>query len=195
MFETRKFTNQQKNYIKDNEINVIYEDSDWKVINPKSLRASVIYGFGTKWCTASDEGIGFDYHTRNGSLIYIINKKEQMDNPYYKVLAWKPKADKLPIKRGCTTGFPIEKGLIKRYKGLPEYEILSEHYIYSLDKKFVYKYTNDWEFYDSVQDQHIMPVQFIEDECLRSEDWELPWKVYVAFRDWEEYRNKGDIIG
>ena len=87
MFETRKFTNQQKNYIKDNEVNVIYEDSVWKVINPKSLRAAILYGFGTKWCVASDEGTLFDYYSRNGSIIYILNKKEQMDNPYYKVHA------------------------------------------------------------------------------------------------------------
>lgn len=54
----------------------IYEDEEWLVLRPLSREASLKYGAGTRWCTAStDDDWPYFRYTRNGILIYTMNKK------------------------------------------------------------------------------------------------------------------------
>ncbi len=70
--------------IEKNEIDVWYEDADWKVVIPKTKLAAIAVGRGTNWCTAADDTedsrvMNYYYkYTRddfpNTILIDIINK-------------------------------------------------------------------------------------------------------------------------
>ena len=52
-----------------------YEDDEWLIVRPFTAEASQKYGYGTKWCTASEnyQNHFFNY-TEDGKLIYCINK-------------------------------------------------------------------------------------------------------------------------
>lgn len=53
----------------------IYEDSTWLIIKPLSFSSSLIYGSGTKWCTAMKREPHYFYkYSSEGILIYVINK-------------------------------------------------------------------------------------------------------------------------
>lgn len=54
----------------------IYEDEEWLVLRPLSREASLKYGAGTRWCTAStDDDWPYYRYTRRGILIYTMSKK------------------------------------------------------------------------------------------------------------------------
>ena len=53
---------------------VVYEDSEWKIVIPLTEEASCIYGANTKWCTAGRERNMFNYYNEQG-LLYINIKK------------------------------------------------------------------------------------------------------------------------
>jgi len=58
------------------QIQRIYEDEDWLLLKPLSLKASMTYGSGTRWCTTMENEPNYFYrYSRNGILIYVINKK------------------------------------------------------------------------------------------------------------------------
>lgn len=58
------------------EVRTVYESEDWWMFKPLSHEASVQYGYGAKWCTSMrDEPEYFYRHSKNGVLIYAINKK------------------------------------------------------------------------------------------------------------------------
>lgn len=58
------------------QVKIDYEDSEWMILRPFSFEASCKYGAGTKWCTTSDSNPDhFFRYTKNGVLIYVINKK------------------------------------------------------------------------------------------------------------------------
>lgn len=66
----------------------IYEDQKYLVVAPQSYESSCKYGAGTKWCTTAHDGNGkthFSDYTRNGALIYIIDKTVKTTRPYYKI--------------------------------------------------------------------------------------------------------------
>ena len=59
----------QKQVLKD------YEDNEWLIVRPFTAEASQKYGYGTKWCTASENYHGhFFSYTDDGKLVYCINK-------------------------------------------------------------------------------------------------------------------------
>lgn len=59
----------QKQAIKD------YEDDEWLIVRPFTAEASQKYGYGTKWCTASESYQGnFFRYSEDGKLVYCINK-------------------------------------------------------------------------------------------------------------------------
>ena len=54
----------------------VYEDDEWWMFKPLTHDTSVIYGYGTKWCTSmKNEPEYFYRHSANGILIYVFNKK------------------------------------------------------------------------------------------------------------------------
>jgi hypothetical protein len=77
-----------KEYTKSDSIKVhkVYEDDEWLLVLPLSLRASQLYGAGTKWCTNNRERVYYYYeHTHNGLLVYIINKLNNRKYAYQKL--------------------------------------------------------------------------------------------------------------
>jgi hypothetical protein len=74
-------------FIKDNAIQVhkIYDDETFVILAPLTLKASQVYGAGTKWCTSSREyEHQFYKYTQSGILLYIINKKDNQKYAYHK---------------------------------------------------------------------------------------------------------------
>ena len=68
---------QELKAIKEKEIDRVYEDSNWKVLIPKTERASCMIGKGTQWCTAADRSNNmFDSYNNRGKLYVIINKDD-----------------------------------------------------------------------------------------------------------------------
>lgn len=54
----------------------LYEDEQYLIVAPRTTEASCHYGQGTKWCTSSKRQNQFENYDVDGTLIYIINKKE-----------------------------------------------------------------------------------------------------------------------
>lgn len=63
----------------------IYDDENWLLIKPLTSEASIKYGYGTKWCTSSEKDKSyFNKYTKEGCLIYFINKKTNRKIAAYK---------------------------------------------------------------------------------------------------------------
>ena len=54
---------------------VVYEDSEWKIVIPHTEEASCIYGAHTRWCTAGRTRNMFEYYNDEGPLYININKQ------------------------------------------------------------------------------------------------------------------------
>jgi hypothetical protein len=66
----------EKEFKREDHIDVIYEDNNILLLRPKTFQGSLKYGSGTRWCTASKYNPStFNNYTRNGWLFYIIRKK------------------------------------------------------------------------------------------------------------------------
>jgi len=65
--------------------NLVYDDDRFYVVNPLTHEASCYYGKGTKWCTAATGDEHFKRYNNEGKLFYVIDKKLQTNDPYYKV--------------------------------------------------------------------------------------------------------------
>jgi len=179
-----KFTNQQRIEIKEEETDIIWEDDDYKIVRPFSLRSSVLYGYRTHWCTSIENGYYYDAYVDTGVLFFILQKNGDPLNPYYKVMGWKPFLNKLPIKRGPENpGYGVndytkhtgeKHSLLSRYNGLEERKELDKHYSFSIDDRYLYKYTDEIEFYDALDQTALMPVQYKKDGslyCREVNDW------------------------
>lgn len=71
----RKIQKEKEAEIK-KEVNKIYEDDTYLIVQPETHGASCYYGANTKWCTTSkDDTRYFDKYTEEGSLYYIIDKR------------------------------------------------------------------------------------------------------------------------
>lgn len=86
---------------------VIYDGSRWRVVVPKSHKASCAYGSGTKWCTTSrGDSSHFDQYTNDALLFYLIDKSSPTneDNIMYKaalnwLFQWNAKSNRFSAKR------------------------------------------------------------------------------------------------
>lgn len=86
---------------------VVYDGPRWRVIVPKSHKASCAYGAGTKWCTTmARDSSNFDQYTNDALLFYIIDKSSPTseDNVMYKValnwlFQWNDKSNRFSGKR------------------------------------------------------------------------------------------------
>ncbi len=72
---------------------VLYDKNGWLVLKPLSFAASLAYGAGTKWCTASKNNPSYFYdYCSRGSLVYIINRQTNYKAAMYMNLYSKPLA-------------------------------------------------------------------------------------------------------
>ena len=61
------------------DVDVVYEDSTWIIMIPKTKEASCHYGGGqSRWCTASKSSNYYDHYSKQGPL-YMVLHKEDMD--------------------------------------------------------------------------------------------------------------------
>lgn len=64
----------------------IYDSDSILIVKPKSHTASCYYGAGTRWCTTMKGNPSyFETHTRNANLYYIIVKKKNVSDRFYKI--------------------------------------------------------------------------------------------------------------
>lgn len=78
--------------VKKKETRILFEDDNWLVLMPLSVRSSNLYGRGTKWCVSSTDHNYeryYNQYTENGILIFVIDKtakeKDSYDNIFSKI--------------------------------------------------------------------------------------------------------------
>lgn len=75
-----------KVFVKDKNIEILYETEDYLFLIPKTHEGSLKYGAGTRWCTASrDNPETFRKYYEKGYLGYLIDKKSHKNTGYNKV--------------------------------------------------------------------------------------------------------------
>jgi hypothetical protein len=86
VIEVAEVLREEKNFNKEENINVLIETSEFLLLQPKTHKGSMKYGANTKWCTTSknNESI-FNRYTRDGFLGYLIDKTETKTGDYKKV--------------------------------------------------------------------------------------------------------------
>lgn len=62
------------------ERDVLIETNEYILVRPKTRNASLKYGQGTRWCTASKDYDHFSSYARSGYLFYLRRKKETGSN-------------------------------------------------------------------------------------------------------------------
>ena len=76
----------QSNKFDTSDVKKIYEDVNVLIVRPLTHKASCKYGSGTRWCTTQqDPTYFFNYTTEKQALYYIILKKFDINNKFYKI--------------------------------------------------------------------------------------------------------------
>jgi len=86
VIEDAEVVREEKNFNKEEHINVLLETDEFLLLQPKTHKGSMKYGSNTKWCTTTknNESI-FNRYTRDGFLGYLIDKTETKTGDYKKV--------------------------------------------------------------------------------------------------------------
>ena len=86
VLEVAEVVREEKNFNKEENINVLLETDEFLLLQPKTHKGSIKYGANTKWCTTTknNESI-FKNYTRDGFLGYLIDKKETKTADFKKV--------------------------------------------------------------------------------------------------------------
>jgi hypothetical protein len=86
VIEAAEVVREEKNFNKEEHINVLLETDEFLLLQPKTHKGSIKYGSNTKWCTTTknNESI-FKNYTRDGFLGYLIDKTETKTGDYKKV--------------------------------------------------------------------------------------------------------------
>ena len=73
----KELSNQEEeNFYKSGQAELLHNDSNIKVVIPKSKKAAQFFGINTKWCTAAKENNMFAYYNKKGRLYIVLIKKE-----------------------------------------------------------------------------------------------------------------------
>lgn len=77
---------EEKLFVKEEHVNIVMENENFILVQPKTHRGSVKYGANTKWCTAAKKDVEtFKRYTKNGFLMYLIDKKGNKSKNYEKL--------------------------------------------------------------------------------------------------------------
>ena len=86
MNEKAQTVKDDKTFVKVEHVDVLYEDDNVIMVSPKTHRGSLKYGAGTTWCTASKSNSDtFKRYTKNGCLVYLVDKTESTKRNYQKI--------------------------------------------------------------------------------------------------------------
>jgi hypothetical protein len=73
-------TKEEKSFIREEHVDVIFENEEYIILIPKTHKGSLKYGANTKWCTASKlSPTTFTNYSNRGLLFYVIRKKTKGD--------------------------------------------------------------------------------------------------------------------
>lgn len=56
------------------QVNIVYNSPSYKIVIPKTFKASCHYGVNTRWCTTSSDSM-FQHYSKQGPLYIILDKK------------------------------------------------------------------------------------------------------------------------
>lgn len=77
---------EEKSFVREEHVNIIDENDDYLLLQPKTHKGSLKYGAKTKWCTSARNAPNtFDNYKRAGCLVYLIDKKGGKADGYEKV--------------------------------------------------------------------------------------------------------------
>jgi len=77
---------EEKTFIRNEHVFVLEENDEYILLQPLTHRGSLKYGAQTRWCTAArGESQSFVRYTKNGLLVYLIDKKGTIQQPYKKI--------------------------------------------------------------------------------------------------------------
>jgi hypothetical protein len=119
--------------VKKEGVEVVYEDSEWKIVIPHTKEASCIYGANTRWCTAGREDNMFNYYNDKGPLYININKvtgdKYQF---HFETNSYMDAEDEKisPRKIG------LSEGVIEYYKSIGKESYILYDYVYDFSEGF-----------------------------------------------------------
>jgi len=86
MNDKAQIVKDDKTFVREEHANVLYEDDELIMVSPKTHRGSLKYGAGTTWCTASKSNPNtFQNYSRNGCLVYLIDKTESKTKNFQKI--------------------------------------------------------------------------------------------------------------
>ena len=86
IIERAEEAREEKYFVKEDHINILLETEEFILLQPKTHKGSMKYGANTKWCTTAknNESI-FKNYTRDGFLVYLIDKTGTKNENYRKV--------------------------------------------------------------------------------------------------------------
>jgi hypothetical protein len=183
---------QQKQAIKQNEAEKVFEDETWLVVVPKTMKAACYYGANTQWCTASRDidDNRFEAYNKDGHLYINIHKPskkkfqfhfesgqfmDEQDEPI-NLLELLRKKENLGLRQ-----FYIEIAVKKNPKGAE----LAEDIQLVTDGTNYYVTAKDWaSFAPLFQSSRNQREEFFADV--------LGGDAHQYFEDWGEGINAGD---
>lgn len=86
VIDNAELAKDEKTFVREEHANVLIENDRYLLLQPTTHRGSLKYGAGSKWCTASkrDPEV-FNRYTRNGYLIYLIDKTKKISGSGSKI--------------------------------------------------------------------------------------------------------------
>jgi len=77
VISNKELVNQEENnFYKTGKAILVYNDTNVKVVIPKTKAASCFFGINTRWCTAAKTNNMFADYNKKGSLYIVLFKKE-----------------------------------------------------------------------------------------------------------------------
>jgi hypothetical protein len=86
MNDKAQIVKEDKTFVREEHVDVVYEDDELIMVSPKTHKGSLKYGANTTWCTASKNNPDtFKRYSKNGCLVYLVDKTETKKKNYQKI--------------------------------------------------------------------------------------------------------------
>lgn len=93
----------ERKFYETGQAKLIYNDSNIKIVMPKTEKASCYFGINTKWCTSAETDNAFNDYKKYGSLYIILIKKENARYQFF----WSTDTFELPNEFNNEKNEPI----------------------------------------------------------------------------------------